>query len=378
MFIHAFKYRLKILLHNKALIFWTLFFPIILGTFFKLSLSQMGKTEGFEPINIAVVSNNEYSDNLSFKEAIETVSLPTKEDRLFDLQLLDQEQADEALKNEDIIAYILLDDEINLHVKESGLSQTIVKSFLDTYVQTNSAIINIFTINPSAGQEAIQILTLEKTHTAQKVTHSTDIFIHYFYTLIAMACLYTATWGTKEVNDIQANMSTQAARLNMAPLHKLKIFLAGILAALLIAYTELLVLIAYIHYILEINMSSNIGLLLLTTFIGAVAGISFGALIGSISKARQNAKISIVVSLTMLQSFLAGMMIVEIKYFIKVNIPILSYLNPANLLTDAYYYLFNYPTLNSYLTVVGVLAGFIVVFLFLSYLILRRQKYVSL
>ena len=56
MFIHNFKYSLKTLFRNKALIFWTFAFPIILGTFFVIymknkNLSTEGDNRGAEGIN---------------------------------------------------------------------------------------------------------------------------------------------------------------------------------------------------------------------------------------------------------------------------------------------------------------------------------------
>ncbi len=39
-----------------------------------------------------------------------------------------------------------------------------------------------------------------------------DNSLSYFYSLIAMACLYGSFWGMNEVTDIQANLSDRAAR----------------------------------------------------------------------------------------------------------------------------------------------------------------------
>ena len=55
MFWHNFKYNLKILLHDYALIFWTLAFPLIMATFFNLAFSNIESSEKLEVIDIAVV-----------------------------------------------------------------------------------------------------------------------------------------------------------------------------------------------------------------------------------------------------------------------------------------------------------------------------------
>ncbi|MDF2822042.1 MAG: transporter permease [Clostridiales bacterium] len=378
MFIHAFKYRIKILFNNKALLFWTLLFPIILGTLFQLALSGITESEFFKVINIAVVNNDEYNNDLAFKNSLASVSDESSEDRMFNVTLTSTEEAVTLLEDDKIDAYILLNNGINLTVKNSGMNQTIVKSFLDTYSQTNSAVINIISSNPDSQNEIMNSLSMSTTHTKAKENTSTNILLHYFYTLIAMACLYAANWGSKEVCDIQANISPTAARLNMVPIHKLKIFLTNICASFCIAFAEILIVIAYLTFVIKIDFGDKIGFVILTAFIGCIVGITFGALISSLSNASKEGKTSLIMSLTMLQCFLAGMMIVQIKYYIKTTVPILSYINPANLLTDAFYYLYNYSTFNAYFTTIGILTGFIFIFVLISYLKLRRQKYASL
>lgn len=41
MFAHIFLYRIKSLLRQKSLVFWTMIFPIALATFFNISLGNV-------------------------------------------------------------------------------------------------------------------------------------------------------------------------------------------------------------------------------------------------------------------------------------------------------------------------------------------------
>ena len=54
MFYHNFKYNLKILFRNRALVFWTYIFPILLGTLFSLAFSNIENKEKLDIINIPV------------------------------------------------------------------------------------------------------------------------------------------------------------------------------------------------------------------------------------------------------------------------------------------------------------------------------------
>ena len=67
MFVHNFKYSLKILFKNKGLLFWTFIFPIILGTLFNLAFSNIEKTETFNKIDVAITPNNNSYIKNTFK-----------------------------------------------------------------------------------------------------------------------------------------------------------------------------------------------------------------------------------------------------------------------------------------------------------------------
>ena len=77
-------------------------------------------------------------------------------------------------------------------------------------------------------------------------------------------------------------------------------------------------------------------------------------------------------------SFLAGMMGITMKYTVDKNIPILNKLNPVNMITDGLYSLYYYSTNNRYFFNILSLVIFSVIFTLFSYILLRRQRYVSI
>ena len=76
--------------------------------------------------------------------------------------------------------------------------------------------------------------------------------------------------------------------------------------------------------------------------------------------------------------FMAGLMISGINYIIAQNIPILAWINPAALISDAFYCLYFYDDLNRYFLDIGVLIIMAVVMLLGTAILLRRQKYESI
>ncbi|MDD2556643.1 MAG: ABC transporter permease, partial [Syntrophaceticus sp.] len=178
--------------------------------------------------------------------------------------------------------------------------------------------------------------------------------------------------------DIQADISPLAARINVAPVHKLKTIISSMSASLLIHLTEMLLLLIFLRFVLQVDFGSKIGFVILTTVIGSIAGVTFGALISALVKKSEGIKVAILIGVTMFGSFLAGMMYQNMKYIVAQKIPVLSYLNPVNLLTDAFYCLYYYDTFSRYALNMGILSIFIVIFCVGTYSIIRRRKYASL
>jgi ABC-2 type transport system permease protein len=142
MFMHLFKNRLKIILNDKQLIFWTLIFPIVLGTFFYMGFSGMKESEMFKPMDIAVVNTANYENDTYFKTTLEAVS--TGEKSIFNLQVLSEDEAKSKLDSGKIEGYIR---DKELLVNKSSLNTTILKTFLDEYLQTEQTFNNVLEEN---------------------------------------------------------------------------------------------------------------------------------------------------------------------------------------------------------------------------------------
>lgn len=379
MFAHIFTARLKCLIRDRQTVFWTLLFPLILATFFNMAFSNLNSNEVFHPIDVAVVNDAGYRQNKDFKSVLEGVS--KGDDRIFNLTAVAGQEADKLLNDGKIKGYITVGSQIKLTVNTSGLNQDIIKSFLDNYQKTASAAKSIISQNPASVQNGLlNDLSVQKEYTREVsgTSASPNNVLNYFYSLIAMSCLYGGFFGLKEVSDIQANLSQRAARVNVAPVHKLRIFLINMSAALLVHFTEMLLLLAYLYFGLKVDFGAKAGLVLLTTFVGSVTGITLGAFVSALIPKGEGIKVAVLLAVSMIGSFLSGMMYQDIKYIVAQNVPILSYVNPVNLLTDAFYSLYYYDTFSRYTLNIGLLGIFVFVLCTGSYLIIRRQKYASI
>lgn len=381
MFFHNYKYRIKCIVRDKQMMFWTLIFPIILATLFNLAFTNLSSAEDFSTINIAIVKDLKYNDYKEFIDTINLVSDGKNDDDLFKVENTTKDKAQELLDDNNIEGYIFFDEDINVVVKKSGMNQTIIKSFVDEYKQTISTVTTIIEKNQDAVSQIDMNNLLERTNYIKEVAISNtspDITVNYFYTLIAMACLYGGFFGLKEVAYIQGNQSYQGARISVAPVHKLKVAMASMAAATTVQLFDIGLLIAYICLVLKISFANQLGYIILACIMGVITGVTYGTCLGVILKKKEGIKIGILICSTMTMSYLAGMMYDKMKYIVNSNMPLLNYINPINLIADSFYSLYYYDTTTKYFINIGILCGLSILFSVITYLVLRRQKYASL
>lgn len=371
MSIHIFKYSIKSLLSDKMAAFWTLFFPIILSTLFNLAFQNLLEGESFEKIKIAIISETEMPSELT--SALESSDM-------FLLSTATEEQAKAKLNEGKITGYLKNDGEIELIISEAGISQSISKIFLDNYVQISASINNVLVSYPELlATDFFDNVDFSTSFTKTKeINKSTDLTVIYFYSLLAMTCLMAGIAGCHGISTIQANQSSVASRLNVSPTKKLKAVISTISAYYLYQLTAVLFVILYISKVLKVDFGDSIGLILLLCVVACFTGIMFGTMIGAISTKRIEIKTSILLAIIMVGCFLSGMMAIQMKYLVQNKFPLIAYLNMSNLITDGFYALYYYDTYNRYFLNLSILAGFGAVFMVITYLVLRRQKYASI
>jgi len=379
MFVHIFTTRLKCLLRDRGTIFWTMMFPIVLALLFNATLRNIdARAEGFQPVSIAVINDAAYAEDTPFQKALEAAS--TGDDRIFSLTLVTREEAESLLEAGTVSGYYAAGDPISVTAGSSGFEASLMKTFADSYTQTRYAANDILEKDPRS-YEKLAAAVSEQTDYLRDAAVSDaepDSSYSYFYSLLAMACLYAGFWGLREVEDIQADLSDRAARVNIAPVKKGKAFFSSMAASFVISMSEILLLFAFLRFALAIDFGVRTGLVLLTTLVGCLIGLSGGAFIGAVVKGSENLKTGVMLGLTMTGCVFAGMMYQEIKMLIEKNAPFVKWINPVNLLSDAYYSIYYLPTLERFWLDIAVLGAFIAVFRAGTYFTVRRRRYANL
>lgn len=376
MFVHFFKYQFKTLLRNRTVIFWTLVFPIILATFFNLAFSNLTSSENFDPVDVALVEKQE---NNSFKKILQ--SLNDNDDKLINLKITNLSNAKELLKDNKISGFYLIDSDIELIVNDSGINETILESIINEYLSLQSTINNIGSINPKIiYNNILNQIDLNENHFKQiDIGKNTDSTVIYFYTLIGMNCLNASFCGLRANSQIEANLSRQGIRINISPIAKYITIISSLIASFIIQFSIMMILMAYLVFGLKVNFGSQIRYIILLIAIGCFTGIALGNFTGNILKFKnEDNKISFLTCFSLVLSFFSGMMIIDVRYWIQNKLPILSYLNPVNLITDGLYALYYYDNLNRY--TINMICLFLIglLLLLVSLIIARRKQYDSI
>jgi ABC-2 type transport system permease protein len=272
-----------------------------------MAFHNLTSNEAINTIPIALIEkeniNNEFINRLQSVEI-------AKDKKMFKVQTTSLETAEKLFKEDKIKGYVdYNNNEANLYIKENGIEQSIIKTFLDSYMQKSQTIMNIVSLNPQAINNGV----LQDTAAYQNyITDGSnngknpDFTIIYFYTLIALTCMFGSNWGFREMLDIQADQSAIGARINVAPTHKLKLLICNLFAALTLHLISILMLLAFLNYVLNVKFGSDIGMILITCIIGSLCGMSLGAMVCVTLKTNIKVREAILTTVAIGGGFLAG------------------------------------------------------------------------
>ncbi len=381
MFSSMMKYRFLCQLRSKESIFWILLFPIILSVLFYAALSDITKGETFEAVHIAVADDEGYGKEIVMSEIISAVSTSSEEsvtdNKLFITDYVSKAEAEKMLEEDKVSAYVYFDGECNVIMKENGMSQTIVKKFFDIAKQKESVITAIMTENGGVIPDNISEIMNDSTEYIKDISNrrnEPDTAVQFFYSILGMACMYGATTGCVAMRYLQTNQSSIAERNSVAPISKLKQLLSFFIVDMLMNDVIVLAVLAFIRFALGVNFGDRYGLIILTAIVGGTMGLSFGYFFGSITKKDLNFKNNMVMGISMICSFLAGMMSNKVKYVVEQHAPLIGRINPVNLVTESYYKLYYYTDLGKYYENIFILIIMTALFIIGTVSIINMQE----
>ncbi len=378
MFFSEMKYALRILLRSKELIFWTLVFPFALATFMYLAFGSIYETtEKFEPVPTAVVQKG---DNAAFAVMLGRISEKKEDGSLLSLYYTGEEQAQKMLDEEAVSGILYIDKNVSLKIKDNGMNQTILQMILKQFIQYEKLLSDVEKKNPERIMKVAERIQNQTEYFADEKGNDADgdNLINYFYAIFAMVCLFASFAGYDISLHLQANMSALGQRRNVAGMGKMKMLLADFAASEIVQFILVCLLLLYMRFVLGLNVGNRYAAILMILFVGTAFGIMFGMLIGALPRPGENGKMGILVSSSLLFCAMSDLMVSGVKDFIEHHIPILNDINPAALITDAFYALNVYDTYARYAADFLMLTGLTLICGIVCFFIVRRNCHASL
>lgn len=376
-FLHDFKYALKTMVRSKEIMFWSMLFPIILGTLFQLAFGSIyERTEQLNNIPVAVVERNEnsyFSEMLSGMSSEEESMLSVKDD-------CSLEEAEGMLEKGEIEGFYLVGDEISLTVKENGMEETVLSVLLEYYIKMESAITDVLSEHPESLAEVINAAGQEVNSCKEvnRVSGNMDFNVQYFYAAFAMSCLFASFIGMWRTTSSCADLSEVGKRRGVSSANKIRIAFAEFFASLLVQTVIEVIFWCYLQVVLGIEVGTKILPILLLLISGSACGIGIGMCIGAVTGIALEVKIGIGVGVSLTLSTLSGLMAADIKPLIDTYCPILNKVNPATLIVDGFTALNLFDTYERFCLNVGILTAMAILFCVIAGLKIRRTQYAEL
>ncbi len=326
-------YRLKRLLRNRSAFFWSIIFPLILGTVFKVAFSDAtNKDWGFVTIPVAVVTENSGEEDVFVTFLTEMKNGDTP---FFTVTEGDRETAETLLADGEVSAVIVNGEETKVLLRENGLNSTIVKTVVDGYLQSKdmfmeAAMKGKFSEVTEVFSKDVTTLSVKEFEGATK-----DPFVQYFQALIAMASMYGAMYGLMNTNELNVKFAPVSARRLAAPMRTVPTVLCDVAAAFTILYLQFVINIAYFILILKVDFGSVNGWLFLGGALYSLLGVLNGYFIGTVVQRSDGLQNAVMMGYTMFSCFLAGLMVGNIRIIIELSVPIVNRVNQATLIADS-------------------------------------------
>ncbi len=327
-------YRLKRLLRNKSAIFWSVIFPLILGTAFKMAFADAtNKDWGFATIPVAVTTEEGSAEDEAFVTFL--TEMKNGDTPFFEVTESSRETAEAMLFDGEVSAVIVTGEETKVLLRENGLNSTIIKTVVDGYLQSKdmfmeAAMTGKLTEVMDAFSKEIETLGVKEFEGTSK-----DPFVQYFQALIAMASLYGAMFGLKNTNELNIKFSNVSARRLAAPMRTVPTVLCDVAAAFTILYLQFLINIVYFILILKVDFGHVNGWLFLGGAFYSLLGVLNGYFIGTVVQKSDGLQNAIMMGCTMFSCFLAGLMVGNIRISIELTAPIVNRVNQATLIADS-------------------------------------------
>lgn len=392
-----FAYHLKQIIRQREALIWGFSLPVVLLLIFSMVFRPTTKEDLSLPVSRIGLIQGQEADFPDFMADLEakkgvwknqkwTEETPEKNAKLplvyGNVSTLKEARA---AMNAGAIDAIVLDAKAGKYETRMARSYVlmVVQQVLRSYqTKTNmeeiakSAVTKAPTSVPAVAQEQ-KVEALEVNPDLRK--GGVDQMLSFQFACIAYITFYAFSMGNHLLDNLHANQSPLGLREQISPLERRKSFVLHFGAYLVIYIGFTLVLYLLLRLLgTEVATKTNIWALLLLLFWGQCCGIVIGVVVAALLPEAKGVRQAIGILLPLFLGFLSGMMVSGVRTSVQAAAPLLDALNPVNMVNDGLYGLYTQGVGEIYHTAMAHLAITFVLFLGITIIALRRDRYESL
>ncbi|WP_276874131.1 ABC transporter permease [Levyella massiliensis] len=392
-----FAYHLKQIIRQREALIWVFSLPVVLLLIFSMVFRPTTKEDLSLPVSRIGLIQGQEADFPDFMADLEakkgvwknqkwTEETPEKNAKLplvyGNFSTLEEARA---AMNAGAIDAIVLDAKAGKYETRMARSYVlmVVQQVLRSYqTKTNmeeiakSAVTKAPTSVPAVAQEQ-KVEALEVNPDLRK--GGVDQMLSFQFACIAYITFYAFSMGNHLLDNLHANQSPLGLREQISPLERRKSFVLHFGAYLVIYIGFTLVLYLLLRLLgVEVATKTNIWALLLLLFLGQCCGIVIGVVVAALLPEAKGVRQAIGILLPLFLGFLSGMMVSGVRTSVQAAAPLLDVLNPVNMVNDGLYGLYTQGVGEIYHTAMAHLAITLVLFLGMTIIAVRRDRYESL
>ena len=273
MFRHNLAYELKEVFRVKEFVLWLMLFPIILGTLFKVAFGSIYSTEIFDTIPVAVVmtSENPVADRL-------LAALTEGERPTLSVTVTDAENAKQLLLDGKAEGILTIGESMELTVSRTGMVPTILQEIVSRCKLYETVIRDAIATDPASVETAVAKLSAEVNacRDVSPAADNPDVYVQYFYNLIAMVAICGNMTGLHVSTNNQANQSALGARKNCSATPKGIYLTTGLLGSCIAQSVSMVLCVTFLRFVLRVNFGGSLLLLYLAAILSGCLGVAFG------------------------------------------------------------------------------------------------------
>ena len=371
MMLNGIKYSFLRALRNKEHVISSLAISLLMGTMFFFMTDTMldELMDGTVTLEIGVVLVAGQDEHVTFLEVLHAAG------DVFDVQMMEMDEALSALENDEIHGIFEVGDELHLLVVIDGFRQVMMQQVADSYLQHHEILMRILKSNPAYFEDVVLSMMAQTsiTYEMEMANEMPDMLQNIAITMIAITSAIPFFQGFDRALKVNNDGQIGSRRI-ISSFGKMKMLVGDFIGVALLQVILTMIAWAYFAVILGINLEARMSLAALAFFVASIFAVAVGGFLGLVAPGKEKTREQIL-NVVMIVGTMAAGLSAQLRGIAVMDA--INTVNPFAIVADAVLAL-TLDNMPRYIGFVSMMAGATVILLALTFIALRRNRHVDL